>query len=481
MCDVTANMIEIKKQQAEIRKILEGVGCNIVLWSRVIKEMREDRGDTIGCIVDEQGLLKTCVLTWLVDEQTIAIHSSIIKYATKHKYPYAVSITKTNRQELVWLDVQKQTQLSGPPTFNTSLPYVEDEKTITTILNLGVIQLIDDRSKSWYRIIDTFLDILLTRSYLHRQNQLDRWDSLNPVECEELVGEAYSAFGLDENPTFSADSVEDCFDSIVESLRCLPPAHPVYNACVVSLIDQPKKNQAFFSTAPAVHELMLRISELVAEKNTTFADPAMGIGYNFFDIVTALQTRNAVGYEINMSACKIAKIMAVLCGVEEQVQIFCMDAIKETDTYKQYGIVVIDPPIGVKAKAGDYPASKVVGRSKSKQVDLTDLFIEKAINLAVPGGKIIVLVTEGTLFSSTSKTIRDIMLEETIVKAIISLPAQALKPLTGIKSNILVLQKKANGDESARELFLGKLDQVRDEDISGLIDNLATALKDGHI
>ena len=73
------------------------------------------------------------------------------------------------------------------------------------------------------------------------------------------------------------------------------------------------------------------------------------------------------------------------------------------------------------------------------------------------------------------------MLEETIVKAIISLPAQALKPLTGIKSNILVLQKKANGDESARELFLGKLDQVRDEDISGLIDNLATALKDGHI
>ena len=95
--------------------------------------------------------------------------------------------------------------------------------------------------------------------------------------------------------------------------------------------------------------------------------------------------------------------------------------------------------------------------------------IEQSLNLAEPGGFIITLVPEGTLFSSgPSSLLRDLIKERAIVEGIISLPSHTMKPFTGVKVSLLVLRKKKGVTETTKELFLGNPKSV--EDIPSVIE-----------
>jgi type I restriction enzyme M protein len=72
------------------------------------------------------------------------------------------------------------------------------------------------------------------------------------------------------------------------------------------------------------------------------------------------------------------------------------------------------------------------------------------------GGKAAVIIPEGVLFggSKNQKQTREILLKDTQLEAVISLPSGVFKPYTGVKTSILIFTKMEENSETWHTVFL---------------------------
>jgi len=82
---------------------------------------------------------------------------------------------------------------------------------------------------------------------------------------------------------------------------------------------------------------------------------------------------------------------------------------------------------------------------KTKKTEL--LFIALFLRLLKPGGRAAVIVPEGVLFGSSKahKRLREILVEEQKLDAVISLPGGVFKPYAGVSTAILLFTKTNSG------------------------------------
>jgi type I restriction enzyme M protein len=92
--------------------------------------------------------------------------------------------------------------------------------------------------------------------------------------------------------------------------------------------------------------------------------------------------------------------------------------------------------------AGEKDLLQVV---KTKKTEL--LFLALYLRLLKPGGRAAVIVPDGVLFGSSSahKTLRQILVEEQKLDAVISLPGGVFKPYAGVSTAILLFTKTNSG------------------------------------
>lgn len=91
-----------------------------------------------------------------------------------------------------------------------------------------------------------------------------------------------------------------------------------------------------------------------------------------------------------------------------------------------------------------YPPKKDKDGNRIKQTVQSELlFIERIIYMLENNGRAAVIVPEGVLFggSATQKKTRELLLKDNRLDAIISLPAGAFKPYTGVKTSIIIFHK----------------------------------------
>ncbi len=105
---------------------------------------------------------------------------------------------------------------------------------------------------------------------------------------------------------------------------------------------------------------------------------------------------------------------------------------------EQYSIVLANPPFtGRIDKGGMSDKFRIPGT----QSEL--LFIDRMVRMLKPGGKAAIIIPEGVLFGTgkAQKKAREILLKDTQLEAVISLPSGAFQPYTGVKTAILVFTK----------------------------------------
>ena len=73
------------------------------------------------------------------------------------------------------------------------------------------------------------------------------------------------------------------------------------------------------------------------------------------------------------------------------------------------------------------------------------LFLALMLRSLAPGGRCAVVVPEGALFGSTKahKDLREKLLREYEIQAVVSLPAGVFKPYAGVKTSVLVFRRPA--------------------------------------
>ncbi len=158
------------------------------------------------------------------------------------------------------------------------------------------------------------------------------------------------------------------------------------------------------------------------------------------------------GTDVSRQMMRIASMNLVLHGIRranlKRANVLSeMGGLTEDDINRRYAVILSNPPF-----AGQIPAESIRQDlpSKSKKSEL--LFLALMLRSLAPGGRCAVVVPEGALFGSTKahKELRETLLREYEIQAVVSLPAGVFKPYAGVKTSVLVLRRSAAEPEDGR-------------------------------
>lgn len=156
------------------------------------------------------------------------------------------------------------------------------------------------------------------------------------------------------------------------------------------------------------------------------------------------------GYENDTTMLGVGAMNLQMHGISNP-QLKYMDALSdENQVNDKYSLMLANPPF---AGSLDYngvelslkKALKASKTSKSGKTEL--LFLALMMRALKAGGRAAVVVPAGVLFGSTKshKAIRQSMIDEHQLQAVISLPSGVFKPYTGVATAILIFTKTGTG------------------------------------
>ncbi|MEU3018025.1 class I SAM-dependent DNA methyltransferase [Nocardiopsis sp. NPDC007018] len=151
------------------------------------------------------------------------------------------------------------------------------------------------------------------------------------------------------------------------------------------------------------------------------------------------------GFDFDSTMLRIASMNMLMHGVE-QPDIRYRDSLAESvaEEAERYSLILANPPF---AGSLDYEstAKDLQQIIKTKKTEL--LFLPLFLRLLKPGGRAAVIVPEGVLFGSSKahKAIRQILVEDQKLDAVVKLPSGVFKPYAGVSTAILFFTKTNSG------------------------------------
>ena len=151
------------------------------------------------------------------------------------------------------------------------------------------------------------------------------------------------------------------------------------------------------------------------------------------------------GFDFDNTMLRIASMNMLLHGVENPDVVY-RDSLSQDHAGEEekYTLVLANPPF---AGSLDYEntAKDLLQVVKTKKTEL--LFLALFLRLLKPGGRAAVIVPDGVLFGSSNahKTLRQTLVEEQKLDAVISLPSGVFKPYAGVSTAILLFTKTNSG------------------------------------
>ncbi len=165
------------------------------------------------------------------------------------------------------------------------------------------------------------------------------------------------------------------------------------------------------------------------------------------------------GTDVSRQMMRVAVMNLVLHGIRgarvKRANVLSeMSGLTEDDLHRQYKVILSNPPF-----AGQIPSESVRADlpTRSKKSEL--LFLSLMMRSLAPGGRCAVVVPEGLLFGSTRahRELRERLLHEFEVLAVVSLPAGVFKPYAGVKTSVLVFRRPRteleDGDGATRQVW----------------------------
>ena len=165
-----------------------------------------------------------------------------------------------------------------------------------------------------------------------------------------------------------------------------------------------------------------------------------------------LLERSIYGTDVSRQMMRISMMNLVLHGirnarVKRANTLSELGGLTEDDLTRKYKVILSNPPF-----AGVLPRESIRKDlpTNSKKSEL--LFLGVMMEALAPGGRCAVVVPEGLLFSSTKahKELRQKLIENYELLAVISLPAGIFKPYAGVKTGVLVFRRPQNGDRKTK-------------------------------
>ena len=148
--------------------------------------------------------------------------------------------------------------------------------------------------------------------------------------------------------------------------------------------------------------------------------------------------RNVRGYDISPDMVRLSLVNMYLHGFVAP-QIVEYDTLTSEENWNEYADVILANPPFMSPKGGIRPHSRFSMNSKRSEV----LFVDYMAEHLNAGGRAGIIVPEGIIFQSQNahKQLRKKLVEECLV-AVVSLPSGVFNPYSGVKTSILLLDKR---------------------------------------
>ena len=129
---------------------------------------------------------------------------------------------------------------------------------------------------------------------------------------------------------------------------------------------------------------------------------------------------------------------------------------------RQFDIIVSNPPFAGDISSDDtlsqyelaFKIDKNGSRKRLNKIGKEKLFIERCINMLVPGGRMAIVLPRGILKNYSDERIRRYILQHAIVLGVVGLGGNMFKPFTNTKTIVLFLQKRYKEFTSIEEVHL---------------------------
>lgn len=221
-------------------------------------------------------------------------------------------------------------------------------------------------------------------------------------------------------------------------------------------------NAGEFYTPRAVTQFIVEQVNPRLDRRETVLDPACGTGGFLVAAGEYLRDRHPEilrdaklkkhfhedafhGFDFDNTMLRIGSMNMLLHGVENP-DIRYRDSLGQDHAGEEekYTLILANPPF---AGSLDYEncAKDLLTVVKTKKTEL--LFLALFLRLLKPGGRAAVIVPDGVLFGSSNahKTLRQLLVEEQKLDAVISLPGGVFKPYAGVSTAILLFTKTNSG------------------------------------
>ncbi|MCP4705185.1 MAG: N-6 DNA methylase [candidate division Zixibacteria bacterium] len=213
-------------------------------------------------------------------------------------------------------------------------------------------------------------------------------------------------------------------------------------------------NQQFF-TPKTVVEFM---SEVIASLASGYiCDPASGTGgflinlaknSHVFEKYTALEIDERLawvsGINLELHGCKHYESLCLPNGGSLGTDI---DGFRGT-----FDAIITNPPFGSDYSEQEGLKRLRLGAGKSSRRRGV-LFIERCLEFLKEGGYLAIIIDDGVLSHSSNEDVRNLILENSELLAVVSLPVTAFMPYASVEASIFVLRKTNRPDKSNRTFY----------------------------
>jgi type I restriction enzyme M protein len=211
---------------------------------------------------------------------------------------------------------------------------------------------------------------------------------------------------------------------------------------LVTRVSKGQKGQFF--TPRHVVDFVVRA--LAPTARDVVVDPACGSGA----FLAHTQPARAFGCDVDARAVRVARLLALAQG-RDPATIARGDALRE-DLVPRASVVATNPPFAGRAPADGFEVASVV---KTPERDV--LFLERALSLLKPGGRLGIVLPYNKAAGETFGALRRWFVERARVFAVVGLPKETFLPHTSQRTFVLFAKKRRKGeapDTRERSLFV---------------------------
>lgn len=281
-------------------------------------------------------------------------------------------------------------------------------------------------------------------------------DAMLMIQKQSLLVSAVNM--IDRLPLTEGDTKGDLYEYLLSKLTTAgingqfrTPRHII--RLMVEMLD-PKPSETVgdpaCGTAGFLVEGMLYLLRTYTSPEGVFVDED-GVEHYSGDLLKPeeqehVQTDMFHGFDFDATMLRIASMNMILHGVEHP-DIRYQDTLSNTfvERYPQlatggFDVIIANPPFTGSLDESDVHAS-LVGKVKTRKTEL--LFLSLILRMLKRGGRSATIVPDGVLFGSSKAhlALRQMLVEENQLEAVISLPSGVFKPYAGVSTAILVFTK----------------------------------------